>query len=43
MAVNAFPFSKLISALMFIVLVFIGIAAQAFTLSAERRTGRKHA
>ena len=43
MAINAFHFAKLISALMFIVLIFIGIAVQASTLRAERRTGHKHA
>ncbi len=43
MVINAFHFAKLMSALMFIVLVFIGIAVQASTLSAERRTGHTHA
>ena len=43
MVVNAFHFAKLISALMFIILVIIGIAVQASMLSAERRTGNKHA
>ena len=43
MVVNAFHFAKLMSVLMFIVLVFIGIVVQASMLSTERPAGNKHA
>ena len=43
MAVNAFQFGQPMAALIFIVLLFIGIAVQASTLSAERRTGHTRA
>ncbi len=43
MVVNAFHFAKSISVVMFVVLVFVGIVVQASMLSAERRTGHKHA
>ncbi len=41
MVVNAFHFAKSISAVMFIVLVFIGIVVQVSTIRVERRTGHQ--
>ena len=41
MVVQAFQFGRPMAALVFIVLLFIGIVVQASTLSAERRTGHK--
>ena len=43
MVVNAFRFGRLTAALIFIVLLLIGIAIQASTLSNEKRAGRRHA
>jgi hypothetical protein len=43
MVLNAFHFANLMSALMFIVLLFIGIAIQASALRTDRRTGHKYA
>ena len=43
MVINAFHFGRLTAALIFIILLFIGIAVQASTLSMEKRGGRRHA
>jgi hypothetical protein len=43
MVVQAFQFGRPMAALVFIVLLFIGIVVQASTLSAERRAGHKRA
>lgn len=43
MIINAFQFGRLMAAVMFVVLLFIGIAVQASTLSAEKRGERRRA
>ncbi len=43
MILNAFHFGRLIAALIFIVLFFIGVAVQAATLSQEKRGERRRA